>query len=204
MTFVTMFSHALRMDERDVTLAAFERVNVPVDHVTVQTTAPSKTRNRLNALTALDAAPDNANVLLIEDDVTPSSTLRAWLHFLECEYANSPVTLFAAARHFYPRDALTQRHSRVETLENLHAWYGSQAVWMPAHVAHNVRQDEGMRDPADSRPFDRAFRQHLATHKQPLLVTLPNLVEHRAPPHLVSGTRIRPTSPMFIDGAPTP
>lgn len=208
-----MYSHARRKDIRAESLRAFDAVGLPVDHVRVQTAPPSQPENRKNAWRALQDAFDGSDILLLEDDVIPADTLGGWLAYLQAR-EDRPVSLFASARHFYPPDSLKDRTSRVVTLQSLRAWYGSQAVYMPARIVERVLADPAFLDPelapwekatrGAGGPFDRAFREHLQGHGEAMGLTIPNVVQHRAPPSVVQRDSARPTSPYFDTDAPPP
>lgn len=214
MTTIAIYSHASRKEERERTIREFARVGLPPDVVRVEDGAPSQLANRRNAYQAIREAYWGRPVLLLEDDTTPARTLPAWLKHLK-RHERRVTALYAYAHHFYPPDSIPPRASRVATLQNLHAFYGAQAIWFPAARAVEVIAEPGFlqpdRLPADHRmrrspgdPWDRALREHLLERGHEMGLAVPNVVQHRAPKSIVNRKGSSPPSDTFDENAPAP
>ena len=219
-TVVSMFTHASRLDARTRTIRAFAAAGCPVAHVQMQYETPKQARNRMNARAALARAVALARevnavgVLLIEDDVTPTSTLADWLAHLEARESRA-VTLYC------PHFITTRTHppglrrwavgngrppeSRVVTVQNLPQWWGSQALWFPLAVADRVLTDP--RFQAHERgdgPWDVALRKHLVAHGDTLGMTVPNIIQHQHVRNLIAPRKPVHRSLAFLENAPAP
>lgn len=220
MTVVAIYSHESRKAIREQTIADFAEVGLTPSVVKVQTDPPSQLANRLNAYFTLRMATNmhpGKPVLLLEDDVIPARTLPAWLAYLEA-HEERVVTLYTQAQHFLPAGTLpTKGHprSQVGTLEALHAFHGSQALWIPPKRGAAILADGRFTNPkheaweralrrSPGGPWDRTLREHLIDHDETMGVAIPNVVEHRAPPSVVNRPHKRPTSVCFSPEAPPP
>jgi len=219
-TVVTMFSHVSRETERAQTIKDFARVGCPVAHVQLQETAPRMRENRRNAAAALRAGvrtaveADAVGVLLVEDDVDPADSLAEWLTHLEA-HSDHITTLYVpdqAAATTYPqrlarvaRGERKPRKSELVPVVRLKEWWGSQALWFPLDLAYEVASDARMQMHEHGLgPFDITLRAILAEWGATLQVAVPNVVQHRAPPNLVTPSRPPNTSAAFSRGAPAP
>ena len=207
MTTVAMYSHASRSDIRAKTLQLLEGVNMAVDAVTVQDTPPKQSENRRNAHTALTAAFNDQPVLVIEDDIIPNRYLPDWLAWLS-RTSNSVTTLYACVGKFYDQEIrrYVENHVTVpphlwgiRKLEGLRGFYGAQAVWIPTRIADEMIHDRKFQlfEHEPYGPWDHAIRTFLQNNGYTMNVTIPNLVQHQAPPSVVNRTGPRHKTPIF-------
>lgn len=155
----------------------------------------------LNARRALTAALDRgANyILYCEDDVLLAPTVSQRLYGL-CAL-NEAVTLYLASVQRHPANARRWLAGEVAgfgeaavPVTGLRHWFGAQAVLLPAGVAVGVAASE------QPHGIDILIRDWLIAHNRPLLVALPNLVQHRGEPSATSPRYHRHTSPSFGRG----
>jgi hypothetical protein len=189
---------------------------VKPDVITTQTTTASNAANRNNAAAALAQAFNGNAVLVLEDDVLLSPHARAWIEYLEAT-TTDVVTLYAPEGRFYPPDVRTYVDFRrgvpphlygVKPMRRLEQWFGAQAVWIPTRWVESIlanpdfRREE--RDPLG--PWDHALGKHLLQNDGMMRVTIPNVVQHQAPPSVVPrGQRDRRhTTPVFDPAALPP
>lgn len=194
MTNIAIFSHYTRKTELEKTIAELATVGLKPDVVQVQEEAPAQYRNRRNAFAALKAAFVGNPVLVLEDDVTPAETLPAWLDYLE-RTEDHVVTLYGCVGKFYAgktREMVenhgTPRTSRVEWVPATRTFYGSQALWIPASEAEAILADKlfTLHEHEPYGPWDHAIRTHLVARGRRLRITIPNVIQHRAPPSVIN------------------
>lgn len=214
-----MFTHASRETVRDRTIAAFERVGVPVHHVQVQTERPKQAMNRRNAWMALKyaveklAAGMNAKgILLIEDDITPSEHLASWLAYIET-HEHRVVTLYSPVEKFFPEryQPLARGTSRkdpdsaIVTLQNLRAWWGSQAVWIPLPLATIIKNDPRMQHFEHGLgPWDHALRVILQERSATMGLCVPLPIQHDGERNLITPQKRPHSSRAFRPSALPP
>ena len=200
---IAAYSHELRADTLDGTLEAMHAVGATVDHVTVQTTPPSSRGNRANATATLAAMVhhplrgDTAGVLLIEDDIRPAQTLTAWLDLIaaECRHPTTLYTPNGVTRYAPEAWRAVMSGERTVTTGALHAchalrgWWGSQAVYFPWQWAEYLIRHPLMTQDDHGGPFDTTLREILLLMIEPLVFTLPSIVQHTAPRNLVAPHR---------------
>jgi hypothetical protein len=198
-TTITMQTVTSRHKAAAETIDAFALIGAPVHHVTTQTEPPSNRMNGINAHRALRLAVASKRqaVLLIEDDLIPSTTLPAWLNYLE-RTQDAVVALYLASEHFFPEALLPQARGasvpdprpRVWPTRKLHMFWGSQAIWIPQAIAEEYLSTPRIRNDADDiRTFDSELRVFLQHAGVPLLVTFPNLVQHRQYRNVINSAR---------------
>lgn len=215
---IGMYTHERRAELAADTVQHFARAGLQVSHAQVQTTPPSAARNRLNARACLAALSDqhrhHAGALLIEDDIVPNQHLRAWLEHLNAT-AQHVTTLYTGGRTWErltpPRlhRLMSGRPPRAETGEiiethNLRGWWGAQALWLPWRWIDALLTDPRLTlEETGPGSFDTTLRLLLIEAGEPLLVTAPNIVQHRAPPNLTAPYRAAHRS-MSYDAATRP
>lgn len=218
-SIVVAYTHARRAETLAATLADFDAVGLPVAHVEIQTRPPKQAHNRLNAYQALKTAlerhvspRDAPGVLLIEDDVIPSSTLPAWLEHVE-RTQERPVAFYTpTSDRWYPmrlwRVARGERRasrSEICTAENLARWWGAQAVWLPTEWVRSIVLDERMQIHEHGLgPWDHALRRLILERGATLGIAVPNQVQHRQERNLVTPAKRPSRSATFENGAPPP
>jgi len=222
-TIIVAYSHAARAEVMAETRAAFEAVGLSIEHVQVQTAEPRPANNRRNAWEALKHATqmvipkrgaETTGILLIEDDITPASTLPAWLPHLEA--GNVVTTLYlpnGVTRFTPPRlEAVAAGRRKAKRSEivpiapdALRGWWGAQAVWLPLPFAQTIVRDLRMQAFEHGiGPWDHALRLHLQEATASLHVTIPNVVQHRALANLVVPSKRRHASLLYDESAPAP
>lgn len=215
---VGMYTHAQRAAIAEQTLAHFARVGLQVSHAQVQTAPPAAARNRLNARACLAALSEHhrhhAGALIIEDDIVPNDHLRAWLQHLNAN-ADNVTTLYVGARAWerltppHHHRLMSGRPPRAEAGEitatwNLRGWWGAQALWLPWRWIDRLLTDPRMTlQETGTGSFDTTLRLLLIETGEPLLVTIPSLVQHRAPPNLTAPYRA-PHRSMSYDATTRP
>jgi hypothetical protein len=198
-TTITMQTVTRRERIASETRAAFGRVAAPVHCVSVQTEPPSNRMNGVNAHRALRQAVQQKRqaVLLIEDDLIPSSTLPDWLDYLE-HTTDHPVALYLASEHFFPATMLDVARGAYKSdpkphlgpVNRVHMWWGSQAVWIPQAIAEEYLAHPRIAGDVDNiRTFDVEFRVFLQRDGLPFSVTFPNLVQHANERNVISPQR---------------
>lgn len=218
-TVVAMFSHASRATVRERTIEAFHAAGVPVHHVQVQTEAPKQAMNRRNAWTALKHAVehlagkmDAKAILLIEDDILPSSTLASWLEYLE-QHETRITTLYSPVERFFPEryQPLARGTSRkdpestIVTVQDLRGWWGSQAVWIPIDWAIRLKNDARLQVwERGLGPWDHALRAILQEHGATMGMCVPLPIQHVGEPNLITPTKRPHSSRAFRQDAPAP
>lgn len=213
-TTVAIYSHSTRTKARDATVADLRNIGIEPDVITIQDAPPNQIANRHNAYRALGKAYDGAPVLMLEDDVIPNDHLVEWIEWLEL-HAPGVVTLYAPVGKFYTPDLRSfVEHSVIPRvgmhglapLLGLRGWYGAQAVWIPTITAERMLSDKlfTIFEHAPYGPWDHAIRMHLQTHQEDMHITIPNIVQHRAPPSVVNRTGPRHTTPIFDRAARPP
>ena len=218
-TVVAMFSHTSRATVRDRTIAAFEAAGVPVDHVQIQTERAKQAMNRRNAWAALKyavehlaAKKDAVGILVIEDDITPASTLSSWLRYLE-EHETRVTTLYSPVERFFPEryQPLARGTSRkdpdsvIVQLQDLRGWWGSQAVWIPLPWARVLKNDQRMQVWEHGLgPWDHAIRTILLEHGASMSLCVPLPIQHDGEPNLITPTKRPHSSRAFRPSAPAP
>ena len=202
MTRVAIFSHVSRERTRKQTIASLDAVGITPDVITIQQEAGAQWRNRLNALHALSQAADGSPVLLLEDDVIAASTVPQWLSFLEG--VNITTDLCVTGAHHYPnplgRQIMEQKYphdSRVVPMPDLKKWWGSQAVWLPAHIVAGILAEESLFTPTHSPwgPWDHTLRKWHRDHNQPFNVAYPSVFDHLNPRSVVNRSNQRRIKP---------
>jgi hypothetical protein len=218
-TVVAMFTHASRETVRNRTIEAFHAAGVPIHHVQVQTERPKQAMNRRNAWTALKYAAERiapksnaTGILLIEDDILPAGTLADWLRHLE-RTETRIVTLYVPTEKFLPDryHPLVRGTSRREpdsviaTIQHLHGWWGSQALWIPMAWANILKNDPRMQ-PFEHGvgPFDHAVRAILQERGATMGVCVPLPIQHVGEPNLITPSKRPHSSRAFRSGAPAP
>lgn len=213
-TTITMQTVTRRERIASETRANFARIGAPIHCVSVQTEPPSNRMNGVNAHRALrDAVRQKRQaVLIIEDDLIPSSALPHWLEYLE-RTQDAPVALYLTSEHFFPDTMIHKARGgsgpdprpHVGVTKRLHMWWGSQAVWIPQAIAVDYLDSDRIRNDADNiRTFDVEFRNYLARAGFPLLVTFPNLVQHANERNVISPQRPIHKSRCYRDGVLPP
>lgn len=223
LSIVACYTHHSRRDELAQTMAAFDAIGLPIDHVQVQTDEPRPAHNRRNAWTALKHCaqllaprrdPIPPGVLLIEDDITPARTLPEWLAVIEAQehtttlYLPNGVTRYTPDR-LEPVAAGRRKARRSELVpippEQLRGWWGAQAVWVPMPLVQRIVRDQRMQAFEHAiGPWDHALRLTLREQDATLLVAIPNVVQHRQPPNVIIPTKRRHASLVYSETAPAP
>lgn len=213
-TTITMQTVTSRQAAAAETLDAFGQIGAPVNHVAVQSEPPSNRMNGVNAHRALRLAVASKRqaVLLIEDDLIPSKTLPDWLDYLE-RTQDTVVALYLASEHFFPEALLPQARGAsapdpkpsVWPTRKTHMFWGSQAIWLPQAIAEEYLSSPRIRnDTDDIRTFDAELRVFLQHAGLPLLVTFPNLVQHRAYRNVINSSRQIHSSHCYRNGVRPP
>lgn len=213
-TAITMQTVTSRARAAQETTDAFAAIGAPVNFTSVQTEPPSNRMNGVNAHRALRlaVAAKKQAVLLIEDDLIPSSTLPEWLDYLE-RTQDTVVALYLASEHFFPEELLPQARGATTPdprpnlwpTRKLHMFWGSQAIWMPQAIAEEYLSSPRIRNDADNiTTFDGELRVFLQHAGLPLLVTFPNLVQHRAYRNVINSSRQIHSSRCYRDGVRPP
>jgi len=212
-TTIAIYSHKSRAKVLDKTVAYLRDVGLEPDVINIQTAEPNQVQNRLNAFGALAKAFNGNPVLVLEDDIIPSPYLRDWIEWLEAtslhvtslyacvgKFYNSEVRPFVEAQQPVP----AHLHGLYE-LQGLRGWYGAQAVWIPEDAAEDILADKDFRihEWHPYGPWDHALRRHLIEAHKPMMLTVPNIVQHQAPSSVVNRTGPRHTTPIF-DAAALP
>lgn len=202
MTRTAIFSHVTREHTRRQTIDALAVVGVTPSVITIQTEPGAQWRNRHNALDALSQAADGTAVLLLEDDVIAASTLPLWLSYLE--RVNITTDLCVTATNHYPNplgDQVAQQkyppESQVLPMPDLRKWWGSQAVWIPAHVIDGILAESSMREPTHSPwgPWDHTLRKYHRDNNLPFNVAYPSVFDHLNPRSVVNRSNQRRIKP---------
>ena len=134
---------------------------------------------------ALDERPGASPVLFTEDDLDLAPELPTGLPALV--WQDAPVTLFLQGlRHYPPR--IRRQIAAGETVEEglvpvqiLPDWWGSQAIVLSRALAEAVLCWESGRT-----AWDIQLQDYLIAHGLALYVTVPNLVQQRAVPTVMS------------------
>lgn len=216
---VAMFTHASRETVRNRTIESFHAVDVPVDHVQIQTERPKPAMNRRNGWAAIKhvvermASKSNATaILLIEDDVIPASTLGDWIEYLE-RTESRIVTLYSPTERSFPDryQPLARGTSRkdpdstVVTIPNLRGWWGSQALWIPMPYATVIKNDPRMQVFEHGiGPFDHAIRTIVMERGATMGLCVPLPIQHSGEPNVITPTKRPHTSRAFRPAAPAP
>ena len=218
-TVVAMFSHSSRETVRNRTIAAFSAAGVPIHHVQVQTERAKQANNRRNAWMALKyatehlAAPANATgILIIEDDITPASTLPEWLAYIE-QNETRPTTLYSPVERFFPEryQPLARGTSRkdpasaIVTVQDLRGWWGSQAVWFPIEWARILKNDQRMQVWEHGLgPWDHAIRTILLERGATMGLCVPLPIQHDGERNVITPTKRPHSSRAYRPAAPAP
>jgi hypothetical protein len=218
-TVVAMFTHSSRETVRNRTITAFQSADVPVHHVQVQTERPKAALNRRNAWQALKYAMEhvapkrNATaILLIEDDITPASTLSSWLSYLE-QNETRITTLYSPVERFFPERYQplargTNRRdpaSAIVTVQDLRGWWGSQALWIPLPWAKILKDDSRMQIWEHGLgPWDHAVRKILLERDATMGLCVPLPIQHDGVPNLITPTKRPHSSRAFRPDALAP
>lgn len=213
-TRVAIYSHQSRVTELNETVRQLFQVDVPVDVIQIQCEPPSQIANRRNAHAAFMEAFNDTPVLILEDDVTPNKHLRAWIEWLE-ETSVTTTTLYACVGKFYPshirkfveeQRMVPREHHGTVNLEGLRGFYGAQGLWFPRHVASGIVQDKHfqLHEHPPYGPWDHAIREHLQRNAFTMNVTVPNIIQHRAPPSVVNRNGPRHTTTIYDEAARPP
>lgn len=126
----------------------------------------------------------SAVAIFCEDDVLLSSRLRGILPALAA--GKEPITLYLPGRQFYPRRLMVPLHGAfLAPIIGQASWFGSQCVLLPPAVVAEVLAAE-VSVAALAEGGDMVLRTAFAAHGRRLLTTVPNLVQHRAPPSVTS------------------
>lgn len=204
---IVAYTHAARAAEYAITQQAFANLGLEIAYTAYQTKAPSGMHNRQNALTALLGArryhrhAGSAGVLMIEDDITPSPHLPAWLEWIEARHPFAIVTLYTPndvvrwipeRHHDIMRGRAKATQGALVKSPNPRGYWGAQALWLPWELTDVLAADPRItaNEQPGIGPWDTAIRQTLLMERGvPLLVTIPAIVQHRAPRNLVSAHR---------------
>lgn len=167
--------------------------------VTLQTEAErNEARQGGNARRALAAALEQAasHILYCEDDVLLAPEVGQRLYGL-CAL-NEAVTLYLASAQRHPARARRWLAGEDASwgeaaipITGLPHWFGTQAVLLPREIAAGVAASE------TSRGADILIRDWLIAHNRPLLVALPNLVQHQGQRSVTSARYHPHVSPSF-------
>lgn len=206
-TTVAIYSHKSRSAILDKTVEDLRDVGIEPSVINVQQGNPSQIANRRNAHNALVKAFNGNPVLVLEDDVIPNRYLVDWIEWLEST-AQQVVTLYAPVGKFYtqPVRNVVEAGANVPlhmtglyTLQGLRGWYGAQGVWIPTRIAENMIADRlfALHEHEPYGPWDHAIRRHLQDRDDEMLVVVPNVLQHRAPPSVVNRSGRRHTTPIF-------
>lgn len=187
-TKVALISHTSREAERRVTLAAFHALGLHPRVFIDANVKPSGT-HEVGKRVLEWAASEGSHLLFLEDDVTPHPKLLNWL-----DVEDKCVSFCMMNPRNYPPFVLEmiKRGKPVEGLfraRNIHAWFGSQAILLPARVVRELlRTYDSVGD-----TFDMTLRALFFS--EPLFFVTPNPVQHRALPHVKPRPRKRPAVP---------
>lgn len=206
-TTIAIYSHHTRSAILDKTVTDLRDVGIEPSVINVQQGNPSQIANRRNAHSALVKAFNGNPVLVLEDDVLPNVNLVQWIEWLE-RYVDSVTTLYGPVGKFYTPEVrrfveagvTVPRHLHgVHTLQGLRGWYGAQGVWIPTSIAEDMIADRlfAIHEHAPYGPWDHAIRRHLIERYGRMLVTVPNVLQHRAPPSVVNRSGKRHTTNIF-------
>jgi hypothetical protein len=202
-----------RLEYTRATVAALEAVGLE-PRVFRQIADISQANQRENALKALRwAAGSDEALLMCEDDIELGPDFLAFLHLARAEHR--VTTFFLAHEMHYPPEVAVRftqhvvhedgRREGVAIEPGLYPvvhfhpeWSGTQCVFLPSAVVKEILVRESTLSPR--KPFDIALRDYVH-QTQPMLVAVPNPVQHRVPTTLVDTSRRGQLSPTF--GWPT-
>lgn len=169
-----------------LTFNAFRDVGAPFDYVQRQAEPPSLRMNGVNYSRALKWARGH-DVLVVEDDVIPASTLPAWIEWVENQGFTVPVLLYAwQARYFDDAEVADvfdrggHVPTRVVPLGSMRNWSGTIAVWWPCEFHEKMMaEDRFFWEAYELEALDLELRRYCERIGVVPLVLVPNLVQHR-------------------------
>lgn len=160
----------------------------PLVEMTPESWTPSPRTHALmlrQCLLAARTRDPGATVIFCEDDVLLSSRLADALPLLRNLY--SATTLYLPGRRFYPaRLEVPCSGWAWKPIINQQDWFGSQCLVLPPVVVAEVLGMTWWWGDENNYAGDMILRATLARYGRRLMTTVPNLVDHRAPPSVIS------------------